>query len=107
MRVAERVLIPARSEMNVPIRIVHGANQDTSTAWTTECTEIKSGVYSARVVLGRTAEAAVRVKNQSNSPAVLCQNDGLGIVYPVEVLRKQKSAGDESTHMSKAMKVVK
>lgn len=72
----------------------------------TEYKEIKPGVPATRVILGRTAEALVRIVNLNETLAVLYLNDGLGVIHPVEVLVNQDSAENGSMRISKAMKTV-
>jgi len=84
--VAEDLVIPARHQANVPVKVTKHSPYSTSPNWVVEAKSVKPGVVSARTLLAEdTPCAAIRVINYSDNPCQLSENLCVGTASPAEV----------------------
>ena len=84
--VAEDLVIPARHQANVPVKVTKHSPYTTSPNWVVEAKSVKPGVVSARTLLAEdTPCAAIRVINYSDNPCQLSENLCVGTASPAEV----------------------
>jgi len=78
--VKDRVLIPANTEQNVPVKLVKSTWRSTVSAdWVLHQKQIEDNVYTARVLVpGETRHASVRVVNLSEHTVDLPADTDLG-----------------------------
>lgn len=81
----EEVLVPPRSQQDVPVKMLYGNLTSSAQAWMTEARELQPGVYLARVVIDNSTDVThVRVVNL-NEAVQLTTSQLLGGLHPVEV----------------------
>ena len=84
----EDVVVPARSEVNVPCKVVFSSPlKCQGTSWSTRPSPIKSGVYVARSLTPEDRyDIPVRVMNVQQSPCVIKARTEVGELEVVEVV---------------------
>jgi len=84
--VAEDLVIPARHQANVPVKVTKHCPYTTSPNWVVEAKSMKPGVVTARTLLAEdTPCAAIRVINYSDNSCKLSENLCVGTATPVNV----------------------
>ena len=90
---SERLVLPAQSQVNVPVKSVWNRIPTDEAGWAVEPTEVKEGVLLARTLMSTDAEAAVvRVLNLQPREVVIRHDELLGTAEAVEVEALDKAA---------------